>query len=144
MRTHSVEGSEQRCLSVCSKSLPACLSLTTIIPRPVSSHHPLSQLAAVDLDHCRYIWPRWAAFVWKGREVWSGVEWSGMECWELSKQAKIARTSHGFRCCRVAVSDVNANLNSISGGIRYLAWRRYLLRMSMSMSMSMNDARYIR
>lgn len=62
------------------------------------------------------------------------------------KQAKIARTSHGFRCCRVAVLDVDADLNLISGGIRYLPWRRYLLsmRLSMSMSMSMNDARYIR
>ena len=40
--------------------------------------------------------------------------------------------------------DVDANLNLISGGIRYLSWRRYLFRMSMSMSMSMNDARYVR
>lgn len=56
------------------------------------------------------------------------MEWSGTERWEsskqASKQAKIARTSHGFRCCRVAVLDVDASLNLISGGysVSFLAW----------------------
>lgn len=55
------------------------------------------------------------------------VEWSGvLGIKQASKQAKIARTSHGFRCCRVAVLDVDANINLISGFRRYsvsfLAW----------------------
>ena len=50
----------------------------------------------------------------------------------------------------LCVLGVDADLNLISAGIRYLSWRRYLFRMSMrmsmsmGMSMSMNDARYVR
>ena len=71
------------CLSARKACLPACLSLTTYdhpIPRPVSSH-PLSQLAAVELDHCRYIYMATLGRVCVKRKIsveWRGVEWSGV------------------------------------------------------------------